>query len=203
MITKRAEEKERKRVDSIVKKLKGTPEENRKKLDSIVKSAWKNVECFGAAIRKRREMLGLKVYEVAYKVGVNPVYITQIERHGKLPSPFIMQKIMDAIYLPSDVFKIYLKMKYPALYEKVESNDAFIFSEFEKKVEKLMFKKNRTPEEEEILERESSNLNAMREESRAKIKKSIELLEKIEKLNLDLKNSFERRSKPKKWVSPF
>jgi len=176
--------------------IKGPPEENRKKLEAILEIANKGAEFLGTAIRKRREMLGLKIYEVANKVGVDPVYITQIEKHGKLPSPLTMQKIIDEVMLPNEVFKIYLKIKYPVLYEKVESNDAFLYFEFEKKIEKLLLKKNKTPEEQETLEREMSNLDAMGKESRVKIQKSIKMLEKIDKLHSKLKSNLEREGKP-------
>ena len=42
---------------------------------------------FGTILREARTICGLKGYELAKKVGVNPVYITQIEKHDKLPSP--------------------------------------------------------------------------------------------------------------------
>lgn len=60
-------------------------------------------ENFGAAIRKKREKLGLKVYELAHKVGVNPVYITQIEKHNKVPSENLMKKIC-GVLSPNDSF---------------------------------------------------------------------------------------------------
>jgi len=175
-------------------KIKGTPEENRKKYKVILELASKGAESFGAAIRKRREMFGLKVYELADKIGVDPVYITQIEKHGKLPSPLTMQKIADELIMPEG-FNIYLKIKYPALYEKVASSDTFLYSEYLKKVDKLFLKDNKTPEEQERMEREISNLAAMGKESRVKIQKSIEMLEKIEKLHSKLKSNLERRNK--------
>ena len=59
----------------------------------------------GQNIRDKRLALGLKVYELAQKVEVNPVYITQIEKHGKLPSPSIIERIEHAL-------QIELKTKY-------------------------------------------------------------------------------------------
>ena len=44
------------------------------------------------------------------------------------------------VSLSGEMFNIYLKMKYPALYEQVESNEAFLYSEF-KKIEKLRHRK--------------------------------------------------------------
>ncbi len=51
----------------------------------------------GTAIRKRREYVNLKVYELERKAGVNPVYITQIEKHDKLPSPPVMKRIANVL----------------------------------------------------------------------------------------------------------
>jgi len=47
----------------------------------------------GEVIRERRKEIGLKVYELADKVGVNPVYITQIEKHNKVPSEAVITEI--------------------------------------------------------------------------------------------------------------
>jgi len=54
---------------------------------------------FGQLIREKRVTLGLKVYELAEKKGVevNPVYITQIEKNNKLPSILRAKAICDAI----------------------------------------------------------------------------------------------------------
>jgi len=174
-----------------------TEEKGQAKLKSILELANKGTESFGAAIRKRREMLGLKVYELAVKVGINPVYITQIERHGKLPSPSTMQKIIDELNLTHEAFKIYLKIKYPDLYEKVENNEAFLYSQFEKRIDKLLLKKNKTPEEQRQLEKEMADLEAMEKESKSKIQKSIEMLEKIEKLHSKLNSNLHRINKAK------
>ncbi len=70
------------------------------------------MEHIGVAIRKIRKELGLKVYELASGVSVSPVYITQIEKHGKLPSPRIMKRI-SSILRDKRLFNLYLKMKYP------------------------------------------------------------------------------------------
>lgn len=66
----------------------------------------------GVKIRQRRQELGLKVYELAEKVGVNPVYITQIERHGKLPSSEVFLKIEEALNFHSEIRDQYLFNKY-------------------------------------------------------------------------------------------
>ena len=56
---------------------------------------------WGQQIKKCRLKRGLKVYELANKVGVNPVYITQIERHGKLPSDDVAKRIDKALGINS------------------------------------------------------------------------------------------------------
>jgi transcriptional regulator with XRE-family HTH domain len=71
------------------------------------------MENLGMKIRKQREKLGLKVYELANKIGVNPVYITQIEKHNKLPSPTVFKKIEKALKLGPDFQKLYVQKKYP------------------------------------------------------------------------------------------
>jgi len=79
---------------------------------------------FGTILREARILCGLKGYELAKKAGVNPVYITQIEKHDKLPSPLVMKKISDVLK-DGGLFEIYLKIKYPILHEifKKDEND--------------------------------------------------------------------------------
>lgn len=72
----------------------------------------------GDLIRKKREELGLKVYELAKKAGVNPVYITQIEKHGKLPSDSVFGKIEKA--LGTNYYPFYVKEKYPEIAKRLK-----------------------------------------------------------------------------------
>ena len=51
----------------------------------------------GMLLREARKARGLKGYELAKKAGVNPVYITQIEKHDKLPSASVMKRIADVL----------------------------------------------------------------------------------------------------------
>ena len=67
-------------------------------------------------LREARKARGLKGYELAKKAGVNPVYITQIEKHDKLPSSLVMKKITDVLK-DRTLFETYLKIKYPILHE--------------------------------------------------------------------------------------
>lgn len=46
------------------------------------------------------------------KVGVNPVYITQIEKHDMLPSHEVFRKIEDALHLPQEIYNLYVCNKY-------------------------------------------------------------------------------------------
>jgi len=47
----------------------------------------------GETIRFYRKKNKLKCFELAEKISVNPVYITQIEKHNKLPSVVVMMCI--------------------------------------------------------------------------------------------------------------
>ena len=72
----------------------------------------------GTLIRKRRQELGLKVLEIAKKVGVNPVYITQIEKHNKLPSYNVFMKIEGVLGRDSGIYIPYLETKYPQIFKE-------------------------------------------------------------------------------------
>ncbi len=56
----------------------------------------------------------MKVFELANKVGVSAVYITQIEKHNKLPSGMIFKRIFKALEFKDTVIVCdYLEQKYP------------------------------------------------------------------------------------------
>lgn len=84
----------------------------------------------GKAVRKKRIERGLKVYELARRVSINPVYITQIEKHGKLPSASIMKKIADVLH-DQDLFNVYIKIKYPVLQEIIGKDLDFLEDELQ------------------------------------------------------------------------
>jgi len=70
----------------------------------------------GAVIKEHRQWKGLKVKDLAKIVDVNPVYITQIERHNKLPSRKVMEKIAKAInYI--ELLGLWVKEKHPEIQE--------------------------------------------------------------------------------------
>ena len=74
------------------------------------------MENLGALIRKRREKCGLKVFELAKKFGVSAVYITQIEKHNKIPPYDLYIKIETALGgIYADLYQTYLKIKFPEL----------------------------------------------------------------------------------------
>ncbi|MDD5409290.1 MAG: helix-turn-helix transcriptional regulator [Candidatus Omnitrophica bacterium] len=138
------------------------------------------MENLGAAIRKRREKLGLKVYELADAVDVDPVYITRIEKHGKLPSPLIMEKISKALS-DEELFKVYLKMKYPMVYDRIKPLDTFLDVEIEKIMEE-MGKKDITSEEAKKLEWRIARFETLTKKAKIKLQKLTKKLEEIERI---------------------
>jgi len=116
---------------------------------------------FGAALRERRKLSELKVYELAKKVGVNPVYITQIEKHGMLPS----------------------------LYEQFMKEDINLAFETNKIADDIAVKKNKTPEEMKEFTKRIRNVIIKTRESIDKFKKILVRLENIEEAHLKLKNT--------------
>lgn len=65
----------------------------------------------GKAIRETRKEKKLKVYELAKKAGVNPVFITQIEKSCRFPSEKVLDKIGKT--LGCDFKLLYYAEKYP------------------------------------------------------------------------------------------
>ncbi len=70
----------------------------------------------GMLLREARKERGLKGYELAKKAGINPVYITQIEKHDKLPSPPVMKRIANVLGNQA-LFNTYVSIKFPELYQ--------------------------------------------------------------------------------------
>ena len=77
------------------------------------------MEKLGEKIRTRRQSLKLTAKDLAKKIGVDPTYITYIEKHGKFPSPAVMKKIENALEDPM-LGSIYLKTKYPEVCKEFE-----------------------------------------------------------------------------------
>ncbi len=74
-------------------------------------------------IRKRRLALGLKVYELAKVVEVDPVYISQIEIHDKLPAPALFEKIRKILKLDEQVKNLYLHKKLPDIFTNADPDN--------------------------------------------------------------------------------
>lgn len=73
---------------------------------------------FGRLLRELRKRRGLKIYELAQKVDVQPEFITQVEKGRKLPSEKVLVKI--AKVLDVDVKPYYYIEKHPALVEYLD-----------------------------------------------------------------------------------
>ena len=81
------------------------------------------MESLGMVIRKRRLALGLKVYELAKLVEVDPVYISQIEIHDKLPAPALFEKIRKTLKLDEQVKNLYLHKKLPDIFTNTDPDN--------------------------------------------------------------------------------
>lgn len=77
----------------------------------------------GQIIRKRREYLKLQAKELALTVGVDPVYISQIEIHNKLPSLEVYKKIEKALLLPAYYRTQYFREKHPEYTKNMLTED--------------------------------------------------------------------------------
>jgi len=71
------------------------------------------MENVGTIIREQRKKLGIKIIELAKMIGVHPVYITQIEKHNKLPSIVVYMNIEKFLKLPSTLRAQYYREKNP------------------------------------------------------------------------------------------
>lgn len=103
------------------------------------------MEKLGEIIKTDRQRLKLRIKDLADKIGVHPTYITYIEKHGKIPSPTLMEKIKNVLG-DEMLDTIYLKTKYPDVYKKFDQRQKDLADEFIEKAGKLI-KKDMTPEE--------------------------------------------------------
>ncbi len=138
----------------------------------------KNKESFGSLLRNRRKKLKLTTEELAKRASVDRTYITKIEKDDKLPSPAIMEKIANALS-DEDLFKAYLKIKYPMVYQRVKARDLFLNMEIEKIMEE-MNKKSLTLEEAKKLDWRIARFDALSEKAKIKLQKITKKLEEIE-----------------------
>lgn len=71
----------------------------------------------GEVIRRRRESLGLKVFQLADSIPVKPEYITQIEKYNKLPAPPIIIRIAHELKFQVLTTIYFLEKEYSLLSE--------------------------------------------------------------------------------------
>ena len=81
------------------------------------------MEDLGMVIRKRRIELKLKAYELARLVEVDPVYISQIEIHNKLPAPALFERIRKVLKLDEQVKNLYLHKKIPDIFTNADPDN--------------------------------------------------------------------------------
>lgn len=156
----------------------------------------KNTE-FGKAIRKRRLERGLKVFQLANNVHVDPVYITQIEKHGKLPSPAVMERISSEL-CDRNLLTTYLKIKFPLLYEEREKLYPDLNPEMEE-IFKEIRRKNKSSEEQKKLEKRIVSFHAIFMKDKEELQKTIQILDIIERLTLSLKKKAKQEGKSKEF----
>lgn len=139
-----------------------------------------SMEKLGEAIRERRQSLKLTARDLANKVGIDPTYITYIEKHNKIPSPAVMEKIENILEDPM-LSTIYLKTKYPDVCKKFERGQKDIAAEFMENAKKLI-KKNMAPEEKNEVKKQLKIFKTELGKIANKFLGTIEKLEKMEKL---------------------
>jgi len=159
----------------------------------------KNKLNLGSILRRRRRELQLTAEELSKIAGIDRTYITKIERHNKLPSLAIMQIICDKLE-DEELFKNYLKIKYPTMYAKLEKDAATRetqylgreFQQIKEEVEKIKTDAI-TPRELKKLKDRISFFGNDVNRSVVRLQKLIGELEKIRRLHSDLKNTLEQK----------
>ncbi len=137
-----------------------------------------NKESLGSLLKDRRKKLKLTTEELAKKAAIDRTYITKIEKDDKLPSPAIREKIANA-RSDENLFKVYLKIKYPMVYQRVKARDIFLDVEIEKITEE-MNKKSLTLEEAKKLDWRIARFDALSKKAKIKLQKITKKLEEIE-----------------------
>lgn len=69
------------------------------------------MEKFGDCVKRLRKVKGLKIYQLAEKIGTSPEFITQTEKGRKYPSIITLDKL--ARILGDDLKTIYFKEHRP------------------------------------------------------------------------------------------
>jgi len=137
-------------------------------------------QILGGLLKARRKILKLTAEELADKAGIDRTYITKIETDDKLPSPVIMEKIANALG-DEDLFKAYIKIKYPMVYSRVKARDLFLDVEIGNIMEEIG-KKNMTLEETKKLEWRIKRFDILSKKAKIKLKKLTKKLQEIEDL---------------------
>jgi transcriptional regulator with XRE-family HTH domain len=135
-------------------------------------------QTLGSLLKDRRKKLKLTTEKLSKKAGIDRTYITKIEKDNKLPSPAIMEKIANALS-DEDLFKVYLKIKYPMVYQRVKAKDLFLDVEIDKITEE-MNKKSLTLEEAKKLDWRIARFDALSKKAKNKLQKITKKLEEIE-----------------------
>ena len=73
----------------------------------------------GEEIREKRKVMGLRAYQLAQKLGVSAVYITQMEKSGKMPSPELFRKLYHYLGLSKESLEGYIQSRVIGLGFKV------------------------------------------------------------------------------------
>ena len=139
-----------------------------------------NKQTLGSLLKARRKNLKLTAEELADKAGIDRTYITKIETDDKLPSPTIMEKITNALS-DEDLFKAYIKIKYPMVYSRVKARDLFLDVEIGNIMEETD-RKNMTLEETKKLEWRIKRFDALSQKAKIKLQKLTKKLQEIEDL---------------------
>jgi len=137
-------------------------------------------QILGGLLKARRKILKLTAEELADKAGIDRTYITKIETDDKLPSPVIMEKIANALG-DEDLFKAYIKIKYPMVYSRVKARDLFLDVEIGNIMEEIG-KKNMTLEETKKLEWRIKRFDILSKKAKIKLKNLTKKLQEIEDL---------------------
>jgi transcriptional regulator with XRE-family HTH domain len=137
-------------------------------------------QILGGLLKARRKILKLTAEELADKAGIDRTYITKIETDDKLPSPAIMEKIANALS-DEDLFKAYIKIKYPMVYSRVKAGDLFLDVEIGIITEEIG-KKSMTLEETKKLEWRIKRFDILSKKAKIKLKKLTKKLQEIEDL---------------------
>lgn len=84
-------------------------------------------EALGLRIREARKTKSITQEQLAEKIGVTSVYISEIERGNKMPSIPVLISIVEALDISAD----YL------LRDNISSGKPYIYNEFTEKLDKL------------------------------------------------------------------